>query len=101
MSLETFRAQKPSFYDSQEKTRKRHKRKYQYTRKIHRIRSITQIKILLNKDEDYEQGTNSYFGKIAGIEVKIDFSATSSCSLSTKTEGELARVYKEALRSLP
>jgi len=98
MSFENLKAQRPTSA-FQEKTPVRHNWDYNYSRKIHRIRSLEDIKLLLNRE--YKPRGNSYFGEITGIQVKIDFSTTSSCSLSAETEAELEIVYKEALRILP
>ena len=98
MTFEVLKGQKPSSA-FQEKIPEKYNGKYKYGRKIHRIRSISDIEYLLNNE--YKKKGSSYFGKITGIQVKINFSIISSCSLNTTTEEELEKVYREVLRILP
>ena len=72
--------------------------KYQHSRNLYRLQYERQIKPLFDKFSKQE-GTH-YYGKISGVEARIDFNTNSSCTLMTKTELDLEIAYKKVLKEL-
>tara|TARA_Y100000310_G_C20479634_1_gene714066 strand:- start:412 stop:648 length:237 start_codon:yes stop_codon:yes gene_type:complete len=72
--------------------------KYVHSRKIYRITIRDQIPELF--DNGYMEKGDKFFGKIGGVEARVEFSEKESCSLSAKTEEDLEIVYRKTLEIL-
>jgi len=55
---------------------------------------------LFDNPKKIREKAKRYFGKIGCIDVRIDFSMTSSCSLNAKTQEDLNITYRKILNSL-
>ena len=102
MSFGKFKAQKPPRYN--EKSPVKEDGQYKFSRSVNRIYFLKQIKPLFDNPREVKEETRGsnqrHYGTISGIEVRIDFNPTSSCSLHAKTEEDLGRVYREVIRAL-
>lgn len=74
-------------------------RDYSFSRNVNRLQYLNQINYLFDKMPVKRAG--GYYGRISGIEARIDFSLKSPCRISAKTEEDLLEAYKEVLANLP
>lgn len=73
-------------------------KEYQHNKNLHRLQYERQIIPLF--DEFSKQEGARYYGKIAGVDARIDFSMISSCTLRAKTEGNLEIAYRKVIKEL-
>ena len=73
-------------------------KKYQHSRSLNRLQYKEQIKPLFDKFSKQE-GTH-YYGEVAGVNTRIDFSLDFPCTLRAKTEGDLEIAYRKVMREL-
>lgn len=72
---------------------------YPFSKNINRLSYYDQIPGLF--DAMPKKHAGGYYGKISGIEARIDFSLRSPCRISAKTEEDLLEAYKQVLANLP
>lgn len=74
--------------------------KYKFSKPIYRITYENQIRPLFDNSNKVIEKGKSYYGKIEGIEARIDFSLNHPCLLNTETEEELTSTHKKILDRL-
>ena len=80
------------------KSSKNSNKNYPFSRKVNRLQYSNQIDDLF--DEKPVKNSRGYYGRISGIEVRINFSPTSPCRINAKTEEDLIKAYTKVLDSL-